>query len=110
MFGSIGGFELLVLAAIGLLVFGPKRLPEIGRTLAKGLNELRKAAGDMRASLEKEADLGPVKQVAGDLKDTIQREAGRFLRGLDEETRAVAGAVNDREEPKREPGGPAPAP
>ena len=44
MFGPLGGFELLVLAAIGLLVFGPRRLPEIGRTLGKAMLEFRRAA------------------------------------------------------------------
>ena len=113
MFGSIGGFELLVLLAIGLLVFGPRRLPELGRSLAKGLNELRRAAGEIRESIEKEADLGPVRQVAGDLKQSLQKEAGKIWRGLDEDVAATQApppapaTTEKREETKVEPGGPA---
>ena len=43
MFGSIGGTELLIILVIALVVFGPKRLPELGRTIGKGLSEFRRA-------------------------------------------------------------------
>jgi TatA/E family protein of Tat protein translocase len=52
MFGSIGGPELLVIFVIALLIFGPKKLSEIGRTLGKGVAEFRKAATDLRDTLD----------------------------------------------------------
>src|SRR3972149_503116 len=48
MFGSIGGPELLAIFAIALLIFGPRRLSELGRTLGKGIAEVRKATTDTR--------------------------------------------------------------
>lgn len=54
MFGPIGGTELLVILVIVLLVFGPKRLPEFGRTIGKGLSEFKRASNDLRRSLEDE--------------------------------------------------------
>ena len=54
MFGSIGGTEILVIAVIVLLVFGPKRLPEFGRTIGKGLAEFKRASNDLKRSLEEE--------------------------------------------------------
>ena len=54
MFGSIGGPELLVIFAIALLIFGPKKLSELGRTLGKGVAEFRKAATDLRDTLDTE--------------------------------------------------------
>ena len=57
MFGSIGGTELLVIMVIVLLVFGPKKLPELGRTIGKGLGEFRRASNDLRRSLEDEIAL-----------------------------------------------------
>ena len=50
MFG-IGPQELIVILIIGLLVLGPKRLPEIARSLGKGLTEFRRASNDLRQSL-----------------------------------------------------------
>lgn len=54
MFGSIGGTELLVILVIALIVFGPKRLPELGKTLGRGLTEFKRASNDLRRSLEEE--------------------------------------------------------
>ena len=57
MFGSIGGTELLIIVVIALVVFGPKRLPELGRTVGRGLNEFRRASNDLKRSLEDEIAL-----------------------------------------------------
>lgn len=66
MFGSIGGTELLIIVIIALVVFGPKRLPELGRTIGKGLREFRRASNDLKRSLEEE--------IALDDRATRQRE------------------------------------
>lgn len=50
MFG-IGVQELAIVFVIALLVFGPKRLPELARTMGKGLAEFRRASSDLRQSL-----------------------------------------------------------
>ncbi len=53
MFG--GGFlEIGFLLFIAYLLFGPKKVPEIARTLGKGLGELRRASNELRNSLEEE--------------------------------------------------------
>ena len=57
MFGPIGGTEFLVILVIVLIVFGPKRLPEFGRTIGKGLAEFKRASNDLRRSLEDEIPL-----------------------------------------------------
>ena len=75
MFGSLGGAELLVILVLALLLFGPRKLPEIGRTIGKGLSEFRKATSDFKANLEREVDLTEVKEA----RDTL-REAKRDIR------------------------------
>ena len=107
LFGSIGGSELIVLAAIGLLVFGPRRLPEMGRALAGWMNEFRRAAGEMKAAIDREASLGDVRKAAGDLHDTIRREAGKAMQEFEAEAGGVKAGLTAGEEPKGEPGGPA---
>lgn len=57
MFGSIGGTELLVIMVIALLIFGPRKLPELGRSIGKGLSEFKRASNDLKRSLEEEIDL-----------------------------------------------------
>jgi len=108
VFGSIGGFELLLLAGIALLVFGPKRLPQMGRSLAQGLLQLKRITTELKTSLEKEAGLDDVKQVAGDLRNTISRESSKFLRDLESEAEAARNAAEGEERQSGAPGNPSP--
>ena len=57
MFGSIGMPELIIIFFIALIIFGPRKLPELGRTLGKSLSEFRKASNDLRNTLEEEIRL-----------------------------------------------------
>ena len=58
MFGSSLGFpELIFILVLALLIFGPKKLPEIGRTLGKGLSEFRRATNDLKRTIESEVAL-----------------------------------------------------
>jgi sec-independent protein translocase protein TatB len=54
MFGSIGGPELLLILVIALLVFGPKKIPELSRTIGRGVAEFRRATNDFKSTLERE--------------------------------------------------------
>jgi TatA/E family protein of Tat protein translocase len=63
MFGSLGVPELLLIFFVILIVFGPRRIPEIGRTLGKALGEFRKATDDLKNTIEREVRLEELKQV-----------------------------------------------
>jgi len=54
--GSIGGWELLVVAVVVLILFGPKRIPEIAKTIGKVTAQLRGAAQDFRDQISRAAD------------------------------------------------------
>jgi TatA/E family protein of Tat protein translocase len=64
MFGPLGFPELLLIFVVILIVFGPRRIPEIGRTLGKALGEFRKATDDLKSTIEREVRLEELKQVA----------------------------------------------
>lgn len=64
MFGPLGLPELLLIFAVILIVFGPRRIPEIGRTLGKALSEFRKATDDLKGTIEREVRLEELKQIA----------------------------------------------
>ena len=52
--GSVGVPELIVIFTVALLVFGPRKLPEIGRSLGKALKEFQRARSDLMSTLEQE--------------------------------------------------------
>lgn len=54
MFGSIGAPELIFIFLIALLIFGPRKLPQLGRAIGKSLAEFRRATQDLKSSLERE--------------------------------------------------------
>ncbi len=53
MFG-LGPTELIIILVIVLIIFGPRRLPELGKTIGKGINELRKSSSGIDESEETE--------------------------------------------------------
>ena len=64
MFGSLGIPELALIFIVALIVFGPKRLPEIGRTLGKAMGEFKKATDDFKNTIEREVRVEEMKQLA----------------------------------------------
>jgi Tat protein translocase TatB subunit len=54
---SIGPLEIMVVAVVALIVFGPQRLPEIARSIGRALNELKRQADDIRSEFEAGLDI-----------------------------------------------------
>lgn len=54
MLGSIGMPELIIIFVIALIIFGPRKLPELGRSLGKSINEFKRASNELRNTLDEE--------------------------------------------------------
>ena len=54
MFGSIGMPELIIILTIALIIFGPRKLPELGRSLGRSLHEFKRASNELRNTLDEE--------------------------------------------------------
>ena len=52
--GPIGMPELVIILVIALIIFGPRKLPELGRSLGKSIGEFKKASNELRSTLEDE--------------------------------------------------------
>jgi Tat protein translocase TatB subunit len=62
MFGTLGGPELLLILVIALIVFGPRKLPEIGKSLGKMMVEFRRASNDFKRTIEEEVEADKMRQ------------------------------------------------
>jgi sec-independent protein translocase protein TatA len=63
MFGSVGFPELILIFFVALLVFGPRKLPDIGRSIGKALGEFRRATTDLKQTLEEEVSRDELKEI-----------------------------------------------
>lgn len=70
MFG-IGLPELIVIAVIALIVVGPKKLPDLAKSLGKGLSEFRRAADDVTENIKETLKPEDVKKEVNDFKDSL---------------------------------------
>ena len=68
MFGSLGMPELVVIFVIALIVFGPRKLPELGRSLGKSIAEFKRATNELQTSLEQEIQLEEQRLARDDVK------------------------------------------
>ena len=57
MFGRLGGTELMVILATGFLIFGPKKLPEIGKSLGETIREFKKSAKDAQDEVKEAIEI-----------------------------------------------------
>jgi TatA/E family protein of Tat protein translocase len=57
MFGPIGMPELIIILTLALIIFGPRKLPELGRSLGKSLGEFKRASNELRSTLDEEIRL-----------------------------------------------------
>jgi Tat protein translocase TatB subunit len=62
MFGTLGGPELFLIFVVALIVFGPRKLPEIGKSLGKMMAEFRRASNDFRNTIESEVEAEKIRE------------------------------------------------
>jgi TatA/E family protein of Tat protein translocase len=72
MFPSIGGTELILIVAVALIIFGPSKLPEVGRSLGKTIREFRRSTREISEDMIK--DVKDVKEEVQEVKKTLKND------------------------------------
>ncbi len=75
--GNLGIQEMIVIFVIALIVFGPKKLPEIGKSLGKGIAEFKKASSDLVKTWEEEVSAEKTAAVAAAEKTPTATEIAK---------------------------------
>jgi len=104
--GQLGFQELLVIFIIALLVFGPKKLPELGKSLGKGLREFKRATNELKATWDdnlKDAE-NEISSTAKDFQN-IQKDVNKTMKEAAEPNITAPASPAP---PESDPGMPAP--
>ncbi len=74
MFGNIGFPELLIILLIALLIFGPRKLPEVGKNVGRALREFRRASDELKDRLENEIRAEDLRDLQEELRKDITKD------------------------------------
>ena len=73
--GPIGVPELLIIFVVALIVFGPQKLPELGKSLGKSIAEFKRASNELKSTLEEEIRLEEQRQKQEEVAKAAQTQA-----------------------------------
>lgn len=90
MFG-IGMPEMLLILAIALIVIGPKKLPDLAKSLGKALREFKQATSELKESIDLDSDLKQVRESFDDIRGDVQGSAGSDSEKTEKNPAATAG-------------------
>jgi sec-independent protein translocase protein TatA len=99
MFGSIGMPELMIIFVIALIIFGPRKLPELGRSLGRSLSEFKKASNELRSTLEEEIRIEEQKDAAAKTQIEEQKDAAKARGAAAAPGPTVARGTSDEDHP-----------
>ena len=80
MFGTLGMPELILIFVVALLLFGPRKMPQIGRSIGRAMGEFRRASNEFKRTIEDEVAADELRDVEKDLKGI--RDIGRELKDI----------------------------
>lgn len=105
IFESIGAPELLVIVVVALIIFGPRKLPELSRSLGKSLAEFRRQSDEFKRTWEREVELEMTAKEARISEQAALPEDNSILGTGEERSRAVRESVESDDQPMPQPRG-----
>ncbi len=109
MFGTLGVQEMMIIFFVALVLFGPKKLPELGKTIGKALTEFRKHSNDLKSTFEREMnnlekETESVQQVASSTANQIRNSIDvdpyqHWMPAEDHPAEIAAGDAQDTHQP-----------
>jgi TatA/E family protein of Tat protein translocase len=100
MFG-IGMPEMLVILALALIIIGPKKLPDLAKSLGRALREFKRATNEFKETIQLESDLSDVKKTFSDISNEVKDAVDPNLKTEKQKTNEI-GSNNDKNEEKND--------
>ncbi len=94
MLGPIGMQELIIIFVIALIVFGPRKLPQLGKSLGRSIAEFKRASNELRSTLEQEIRVEETRKEIMEPIETLQQEAKEAVKKVTEIDLDVESAVD----------------
>ncbi len=104
MFG-LGMPEIFLILAIALIVIGPKKLPDLAKTLGRAMGEFKRSAQDFKKSIDLDTTLKDIDSPASDLKNVIKevnKEKQTIVEPFDDPIMTAGSAENKTDQDKTE--------
>ena len=94
MLGPIGMQELIIIFVIALIVFGPRKLPQLGKSLGRSIAEFKRASNELRGTLEQEIRVEETRKEIMEPIETLQQEAKEAVKKATEIDLDVESAID----------------
>ena len=78
--GSLGWQEIVIIFILALIIFGPRKLPELGKTIGKGLAEFKRASNELKATWDDEVRLEKEKEEMSQILKETSVQASDILK------------------------------
>ncbi len=101
MFG-IGMPEVLLILAVALIVIGPKKLPDLAKSLGRAIGEFKKATHEFKESIDINSDLKDVKDTFEDMNESIKDAAIDIKADQNNNTTNVSTVPDNKKEVEKE--------
>lgn len=95
MFGPLGMPEIIMIFVVGLLLFGPRKMPQIGRSIGRALGEFRRASNEFKRTVEDEVAAEDIRAVEKDLKEIKDAGADAIKKTIEDAAAEVPQESSD---------------
>jgi sec-independent protein translocase protein TatB len=102
MFG-IGMPEFILIAVVALIVFGPKKLPELAKSMGRAMREFRKATSELKETMQVDSELSEVKKAFSELQSEVTASVNKEAAGPESPAAPLPAPVPDPADAATEP-------